>query len=114
MVKGGLLLLWAIILLCGGSCSKIRAFKLTSLATGLAFPVQMRFDPANPGQFYVAELRGRILPVVGSRPGGTPLLDLRTVTSPAPADGGEVGLKSFAFHPRYGENGRVFVMYTRG
>jgi glucose/arabinose dehydrogenase len=56
----------------------------------------------------VVEQGGTIRTVEGSAPGLVPFLDI----SARVLSGGERGLLSIAFHPRYAQNGRFFVQYT--
>jgi glucose/arabinose dehydrogenase len=42
----------------------------------------------------------------------TPFMDIRSKVLTSPSFGDERGLLGMAFHPKYGENGRLFVYYT--
>jgi glucose/arabinose dehydrogenase len=84
------------------------AFRLISVAGGLDDPVHATATSSRPGEIYVVEQEGRIEVVVNGRVRSTPFLDIRNrVTA-----GGEQGLLSLAFHPRYRDNGRLYVNYT--
>jgi glucose/arabinose dehydrogenase len=69
-------------------------------------PVYVTATPADPGAIYVVEQPGRVLRVAGEQ--RSTLLDIR----PLVLAGGEQGLLSVAFHPRYGTNRLFYVDYT--
>jgi glucose/arabinose dehydrogenase len=78
---------------------------LTRVLTGLTQPVQV---VTHGSELYVVEQTGR---VVRSDAGGVaarPVIDL----SDRMIVGAEMGLLSMAFHPRFDENGQVFLYYT--
>jgi glucose/arabinose dehydrogenase len=81
---------------------------LVTVATGLDQPVYL----TNTGNadLYVVEKTGKvkILENAGSTPRVTPFLDVSSKLAP----GDERGLLSIAFHPKYAQNGFVFVYYT--
>jgi glucose/arabinose dehydrogenase len=80
---------------------------LTPVFTGLASPVHLT-APAGDDRVFIVEQEGRIRVARGGRLLERPYLDIsREVGS-----GGERGLLSLAFHPRFGENGRFYVDYT--
>jgi len=81
--------------------------QLTRIATGLQSPVHLTSPPGDPRQF-VVEQPGRIRIVENGRLVATPFLDLTSRVS----FGGERGLLSMAFHPRYATNGLFYVNYT--
>ncbi len=60
------------------------------------------------GRLFVTEQIGRVLIYDGESLLSTPFLDIRDRVQA----GGERGLLSVAFHPRYGQNGYFFVNYT--
>jgi len=63
---------------------------------------------AGDGRLFLTTQTGRILIVENGTPRSQPFLDIRDrITT-----GGERGLLSVAFHPRYAENGFFFVDYT--
>jgi glucose/arabinose dehydrogenase len=78
------------------------------VATGLDSPVHATGTSSRPAEIYVVEQPGRIEVVVGGRVRGMPFLDISNLVSCC----GEQGLLSLAFHPRYGQNGRLYVNYT--
>lgn len=80
---------------------------LERVATGLSDPLYVT-APGGDARLFVVEQTGRIRIVRAGRVLPTPFLDL---TDRVRA-GGEQGLLSVAFHPRYAENGFLFVNYT--
>ena len=89
------------------------SLKLTAVLSGYSSPVLVTHAPGEAGVVYIVEQSGLIKRATlqdGSwRKQGT-FLDLRSVVS---KDGGERGLLGLAFHPRYRQNGRLYVDYTR-
>ncbi|MDE2878355.1 PQQ-dependent sugar dehydrogenase [Candidatus Palauibacter soopunensis] len=86
------------------------AFELTAneVLTGLSQPVFLAAPPGD-SRLFVVEQTGRIR--IANADGellGDPFLDLSGRVGTAP----EGGLLTMAFHPRYGDNGQVFVYYT--
>jgi glucose/arabinose dehydrogenase len=80
---------------------------LQPFATGLGALTGIASTPSEPKRLYVAEQSGRIRYLVNGRVRGT-FIDLRDrITS-----GGEQGLLSVAFHPKYARNHRFYVDYT--
>ena len=88
----------------GGAGSGLR---LVEVASGLESPVHVA-APAGDARLFVVEQTGRIRVVENGALLPTPFLDLRSRVS----SGGERGLLSVAFHPRYAENGFFFVDFT--
>ena len=80
---------------------------LERVASGLADPLYVT-APAGDARLFVVEQPGRIRIVKGGLLLPTPFLDL---TDRVRA-GGEQGLLSIAFHPRYATNGLLYVNYT--
>jgi glucose/arabinose dehydrogenase len=81
---------------------------LTAVATGLTSPLQVAHAGDGSGRIFIVERAGIIKIVRNGTVLPTPFLDITgRVTS-----GGEQGLLSVAFHPRYASNGRFFVNYT--
>jgi glucose/arabinose dehydrogenase len=80
---------------------------LAEVASGFKNPVHIAHD-GTPDRLYVVEQAGtiRILEKGGLQP--APFLDI----SDRVESGGEKGLLSVAFHPRYGDNGYLYVDYT--
>ncbi|MBI5328837.1 MAG: PQQ-dependent sugar dehydrogenase [Deltaproteobacteria bacterium] len=82
--------------------------KLELAAKGLKNPVHITHAGDGSGRLFIAEQAGivRILRDGNLLP--TPFLDIREKVK----SGGEMGLLSIAFHPKFKENGRFFVNYT--
>jgi glucose/arabinose dehydrogenase len=80
---------------------------LETYASGLVAPTYVTFAPGEPHRLYVVEQFGRIRFLVGGRIVGT-FLDIRSRVS----SGGERGLLSVAFSPRYARDHRFYVDYT--
>ena len=80
---------------------------LQTVAAGLESPVHLISPPGDP-RLFIVEQPGRIRVVKGGKLLAAPFLDITDRVS----YGGERGLLSLAFHPRYAENGVFFVNYT--
>jgi glucose/arabinose dehydrogenase len=84
------------------------AVELRPVAEGFVDPVYLTHAGDGSGRLFVVEQAGVIRIIREGRILPTPFLDIRDrVTA-----GGEMGLLSVAFHPRYASNGRFFVNYT--
>lgn len=77
------------------------------VASHLDMPVDLAAPPGDP-RLFIVELPGRIRIVDHGRLLEAPFLDLTDRVR----SGGERGLLSVAFHPRFAENGWLFVYYT--
>jgi glucose/arabinose dehydrogenase len=75
-------------------------------ARGFDSPVAVTWAPGEPRRLYVVEQAGRIIQVEGAR--RRVFLDIRSLVG----SGGERGLLSVAFHPKYRQNHRFYVNYT--
>jgi glucose/arabinose dehydrogenase len=95
-------LLWACV-----APAVVRGQQLVRVAEGFVNPVGIVAAGDGSGRLFVVEQRGT---VAAWSPDAAPQrwLDLRDRT----AARGERGLLGLAFHPRFAENGRVFVHYT--
>lgn len=60
-------------------------------------------------RLFVVEQRGRVRVLVDGKVQEAPFLDVRHLLGSA---GGEQGLLGLAFHPRFKDNGRLFIGYT--
>jgi glucose/arabinose dehydrogenase len=83
-------------------------FRLRRVARGLQQPVYVASTPAEPTRVYVLEKRGRVRILDRGRILARPFLDLRSSVRAQ----GEEGLLSLSFHPRYRDNGRVYVAFN--
>jgi glucose/arabinose dehydrogenase len=77
-------------------------------ASGLDSPVFVGSTPSEPGKLYVVEQPGLILVLVNGKLRTQPFLDIRRLVR----SGGEQGLLSIAFHPKYAKNHRFFVYFN--
>ncbi|HEX4952153.1 MAG TPA: PQQ-dependent sugar dehydrogenase [Thermoanaerobaculia bacterium] len=82
------------------------ALTLTPVVAGLDDPVAITH--AGDSRLFVTLQDGRVVIVANGQLLAQPFLDLRDRV----LSGGERGLLSVAFHPRYAENGFLFVDYT--
>jgi glucose/arabinose dehydrogenase len=96
-------------LACGAGAGEQRdtGLRLVKVVGGLSSPVHVTAPRSEPGRLYVVEQAGRIVVVEGGKVVRT-FLDIRNVV----VSGGEQGLLSVAFHPRYAQNHRFYVDYT--
>jgi len=116
-VAGAIILLVAVVLLAvfldgrrSGQAAPLPAVALRKIVAGLSSPVQVTHAGDRSGRLFIVEQGGRIRILKNGRLLPRPFLDITSkVTS-----GGEMGLLSVAFHPRFVENGRFFVNYTTG
>lgn len=76
---------------------------------GVAFamPLALLQAPGDASRFYVVEKNGTVK-ITTATGGSETFADLRSRVNPA----GEGGLLGMAFHPRFAENGQVFLSYT--
>jgi glucose/arabinose dehydrogenase len=81
---------------------------LALVADGFESPLLVTHAGDGSGRLFVAEQGGRIFELRGRGVAGRPFLDISELTEPV----GEQGLLGLAFHPRYEDNGRLFVNYT--
>jgi glucose/arabinose dehydrogenase len=77
------------------------------VAHGLTAPLYVT-APAGDDRLFIVEQGGRVLVAADGQVQKRPFLDI----SAKLRFGGERGLLSLAFHPRYGENGYFFVNYS--
>ena len=82
---------------------------LTEVAAGLDQPVHVTHAGDGSGRLFVVERGGTIRLVRDGALTPEPFLDIRDRVG---SRSSEQGLLSVAFHPRYGETGRLFVNYT--
>jgi hypothetical protein len=85
----------------------VPGIRLERVVSGLEAPVQLTAPPGDP-RLFIVEQAGRIRVARDGRLLERPYLDL----SDSVGSGGERGLLSLAFHPRFAANGRLFVNYT--
>ncbi len=78
------------------------------LVSGLTDPLHLTHAGDQSRRLFVVEQAGTIRIIRDGRRLPAPFLDIRSRV----IAGGELGLLSVAFHPRYASNGRFFVNYT--
>jgi glucose/arabinose dehydrogenase len=76
--------------------------------SGFSSPVHLAHAGDGSERLFVVEQAGSIRVVERGKLGPEPFLDIRQRVS----SGGEKGLLSVAFHPRYADNGHLYVNYT--
>lgn len=79
------------------------------ITRGLESPLFLTHPGDGSGRLFVLEQPGRIRVIKAGALLAGPFLDITDLVS----FGGERGLLGLAFHPRYPENGRFFVNYSR-
>lgn len=93
-----------------GADDPLPVIALQEVASGFDKPVHVTHAGDGSGRLFVVEQDGVVRIIEHGKVRGTPFLDIRSRVS----SGGEKGLLSIAFHPRYAENGLFYVNYTRG
>jgi len=88
--------------------SERRALRLVPVASGLEEPVHVAAPRNEPNNLYVVEKPGRVRVIVRGTLRVRPFLNI----VPLVTNGGEQGLLSVAFNPRYATNRRFYVYYT--
>jgi glucose/arabinose dehydrogenase len=83
--------------------------ELLTVATGLSSPVDLQQPSDGTPRLFVVEQAGRIRIIQNGTLLATPYLDIVSKVE----SGGEEGLLGLVFHPRFSQNGRFFVHYTR-
>ncbi len=86
----------------------IPSITLKEIAGGLRKPVQLTHAGDGSRRLFVVEQQGIIRIIKNGVLDSAPFLDIRDRVS----SGGEKGLLSVAFHPRYKNNGLLYVNYT--
>jgi glucose/arabinose dehydrogenase len=85
----------------------VGSLRAVEVATGLSDPLYLT-APAGDARLFVVEQEGRVRIIKGGVLVPQPFLDITARVS----SGGERGLLSIAFHPRYATNGYVYASYT--
>lgn len=94
---------------CGSSASQDAApLHLRQIASGLDSPTYVTSAPGQKGVLYVTEQPGRVRTIVNGRLRAQPFIDITSMVK----SGGEQGLLSIAFHPRYLQNHRFFLYFN--
>jgi hypothetical protein len=85
--------------------------KLTLIAAGLAYPVQVKAAPGDPARLFIVSQHGQIHVIRDGVLLPEPFLDIDPLVMNV-SEGNERGLLGLAFHPSYEENGRFFLHFT--
>ena len=106
---GVVLLSFAALVSCAAETTSHHSqYRLRQIASGLDNPVYVTTTPSQPRSLYVVEQPGVIRVIVNGHMRAKPFLDIRSMVR----SGGEQGLLSLAFHPRYKRNHRFFVYFN--
>jgi glucose/arabinose dehydrogenase len=89
--------------------SALPGITLEPVASGMDDPLYLTNAGDGSGRLFVVEKRGRIVIVRDGQVIDPAFLD---ITDRVGSSANEQGLLSVAFHPRFGENGQLFVNYT--
>jgi len=92
----------------GGARQQAAALHLKLFASGFDSPVFVGAPRSEPGRLYVVEQGGVIRVLVNGHLRSQPFLDIHTLVR----SGGEQGLLSVAFDPRYATNHRFYVYFN--
>ena len=95
-----------LILLLLATTASAQDVALLPIASGLNQPVALTH--AGDTRLFITQQIGTVMVYDALGPRATPFLDIRSIV----LSGGERGLLSVAFHPRYRHNGFFFVYYT--
>ena len=93
---------------CASAGSERSRLRLRTLFSGLDSPLYAATAPGEPNNLYIVEQPGRILVATNGKVRAKPFLDIRSLVR----SGGEQGLLSVAFHPKYRTNHKFYVDYT--
>jgi len=93
---------------CAGAATGRSQLAITPFLRGLDSPLYVASVPSEPANLYVVEQPGVILVANRGRLRARPFLDIRRLVK----WGGEQGLLSVAFHPKYKQNNKFYVDYT--
>jgi glucose/arabinose dehydrogenase len=95
-----------VLLASGGQAARGRATAFVPYASGFTSPTYVASAPGDPTTLYVVEQAGMIETVENQQSTGT-FLDIRSLVK----SGGELGLLSMAFSPKYATNHLFYVSY---
>ena len=91
----------------GGHAGAAASFRLVTVASGLSSPVYATVAPGDK-RLFVVEQGGTIRNVSRGKVAARPYADLRRFVK----SGGEQGLLSVAFSPKFASNGKLYVYFT--
>jgi glucose/arabinose dehydrogenase len=93
---------------CASAGTERTQLGLRTVFTGLDSPLYLTTAPGEPNNLYVVEQPGVILVATKGKLRSRPFLDIHRLVR----SGGEQGLLSVAFHPKYRTNHKFYVDYT--
>ena len=93
---------------CASAQGERSQLRLRTLFSGLDSTLYAEAAPGEPNNLYIVEQPGRILVATNGKLRAKPFLDIRRLVR----SGGEQGLLSVAFHPKYRTNHKFYVDYT--
>src|SRR5262249_49906180 len=94
--------------LCASAATARPQLAISPFLRGLDSPLYLASVASEPANLYVVEQPGTILVANRGRIRARPFLDIRRLVK----SGGEQGLLSMAFHPKYRPNHKFYVDYT--
>ena len=97
-----------VIAACASAGTTSAQLALRTLFTGLDAPVYIVAAPGEPNNLYVVEQPGVIRVATRGKLRSRPFLDIKRLVR----SGGEQGLLSMAFHPKYRTNHKFYVDFT--
>ncbi len=92
-----------------GEGQRTEAVRAVEIASGFDSPVHITAPRKEPKRLYIVERAGRIQVIENGKKRATPFLDIHGKVG---SGGGEQGLLSVAFHPKYAKNRKFYVNYT--
>ena len=107
-VRRAFVLAVAVAAVAGLAGARAGELRLVAVASGLEAPVHVAAPRSEPGKLYIVEQAGVIRVLEDGRLRTESFLDIRSIVQ----SGGERGLLSVAFHPRYAKNRLFYVNYT--
>jgi glucose/arabinose dehydrogenase len=93
-----------------GTTEALPQIKLTEVAANIQRPTFVLGSPDETGRVFILEKPGRIRILKEGNVVAEPFLDLTSIVE---SNANERGLLGLAFHPKFAENGRFYVYYTR-
>ena len=101
----------ALLVLCGSDALAQTKIRLEKVVSGVNTPLVM-VQPPGDSRMFVVEQNGRIKIIENGKLNPTPFLDIRSKIPALHHDFDERGLLGLAFHPKFKENGKVYVAYS--
>jgi uncharacterized repeat protein (TIGR03806 family) len=102
-----------------GRAPSTAAVKWVEVFAGLGWQQPMRLNqiPGDDSRFFLAQRNGKIVSFASNATAGPVKEVFNLDTGKAPLDilqqGGEGGLLGMAFHPKFAQNGRLYLSYTK-